>query len=75
MIVELECPKCEHEFDATDYIEGSCPNCDNRYQWYEQDFDDGDSLDSWCGVVWETDNDHVKNAFLISRLWIDREHV
>jgi len=71
MIVELECPKCKHEFDATEYEEGSCPNCDNRYDWYEQDLED----DSYCGEVWETDSDDVKNAFLISRLWIDREHV
>lgn len=71
MITELECPKCEHEFDATEYIEGSCPNCDNRYQWYEESLED----DAYCGVVWETDDDDVKNAFLISRLWIDREQI
>lgn len=71
MITELECPRCGHEFDATEYEEGSCPNCDNRYDWYEQDFGD----DCWTGEVWETDSDDVKNAFLISRLWIDREEV
>lgn len=33
---EIECPKCEHEFMATEFEEGACPNCGNTYGWDSQ---------------------------------------
>ena len=39
-MIEIECPICGTEFDATEWDDGECPNCGNIYGWDEMCNDD-----------------------------------
>jgi len=50
-MIEIECPKCETEFDAVEWDDGNCPKCNNGYTWDEIIIDFG--ADYWTIVEWE----------------------
>ncbi len=54
MITETQCPKCEFEFEVSEWDNGKCPKCENKYMWTElvaQDYSD-----SWNIILWESNN-------------------
>lgn len=50
-MTELECPKCNHEFEARDWENSNCPVCDNEY-WFEEECT-ADYSDCWMAIYWE----------------------
>lgn len=53
MVHELECPKCNHEFQIKDdYESGSCPNC-NKFNYYWDFILDEDDEEIFRGYYWE----------------------
>lgn len=54
MIREIYCPKCEGEFDGSEWDSGECPFCCNKYMWDELIAED--YSDSWAILLWESNN-------------------
>jgi len=50
--MELNCPKCSHDFDAVVWHDGECPSCGNAYTWDEQCTPD--YSDCWAVTEWDT---------------------
>ena len=50
----IECPECGLAFDTEEWCDGSCPDCGNDYEWY----DDYDEVE----VRWFSD-DNFNTAF------------
>jgi peptide subunit release factor 1 (eRF1) len=48
---EIECPRCQAEFEAKEWESGECPKCGNGYLWDEECT--GDYSDCWAIVLWE----------------------
>lgn len=52
--MDVQCPKCEHEFDAVEWHNGTCPMCGKFYDWDSQPIHDenGDITDEWTFIDW-----------------------
>ena len=50
---EIECPKCDHEFEV-DWDVDRCPNCGNGIIYDEMCTED--FSDCWITVLWESNN-------------------
>lgn len=48
---EIECPSCGKEFYATEWEDGECPECKNKYTWDEMCTED--YSDCWTFPDWE----------------------
>lgn len=68
MKVDIECHNCKKEFIAEQDVQGKCPHCNTKYDWYW----DGEvwSETETCCPLFETADESVKKAFLITRDWI-----
>lgn len=50
-MIDIECPRCSHEFEIEDWSFGNCPKCDNSY-WSEEDCLE-DYSDCWMAIYWQ----------------------
>ena len=49
-MTDIECPLCKTVFEVDEYIDDSCPTCNNKYMWYEANFEE---IEEFSSVVWE----------------------
>ena len=51
MKIDLQCPSCNHEFEAKEWEDGECPICFNDFYFEEDCLED--YSDCWMAVYWE----------------------
>jgi predicted RNA-binding Zn-ribbon protein involved in translation (DUF1610 family) len=56
---ELECPRCDWEFEAQEWYSDKCPKCGNEYYFGEDCT--SDYSDCWTTVEWESYKKETKS--------------
>lgn len=66
---DIECHRCKKEFESEWNVRGECPYCGNRYEWAWEGELWSDT--ETCIVVFASEPECIKKAFLLETEWLD----